>query len=154
MGVILDTSVLIAAENQRLDLHALFAAHEKETFCIAAITAAELLHGVERAKPAARKQTRARFVEMILDQVETIDFDLALARQHAGIRAKLEAAGRVIGPYDLLIAATALHYNHPVATLNVAEFRQVPALRLIDVARYLRSEATPGISKTPKSTHY
>jgi predicted nucleic acid-binding protein len=146
MGVIFDTSILIAAEKQRLDLHALFAAHEQETFCIAAITAAELLAGVERAKPAARKQARARFVEWILAQVETIDFDLALARRHAGIWATLEAAGKMIGPYDLLIAATALHYDHPVATLNVAEFRQVRGLRLIDVARYLRSEATPGIS--------
>ena len=142
MGVILDTSVLIAAEKQRLDLTALFAAHEQETFCIAAITAAELLHGVERAKPAARKQARARFVEWILAQVETIDFDLALARQHAGIWATLEAAGKGIGPYDLLIAATALHYDHPVATLNVAEFRQVPGLHLIDATRYFRSETT------------
>jgi len=152
MGVILDTSVLIAAERQRLDLHALFAAHEQETFCIASITAAELLHGVERAKPEARKQARARFVELILAQVETIEFDLALARQHAGIWATLEASGKVIGPYDLLIAATALHYDHPVATLNVAEFRQVPGLRLIDGALYLRSEANPGTAKTPEST--
>lgn len=150
--MILDTSVLIAAEKQQLDLHALFAAHGPETFYIAAITAAELLHGVERAKPAARKQARARFVESVLAQLETIDFDLALARQHAEIWAVLEAAGKVIGPYDLLIAATAIHYDYPVATLNVAEFRQVPGLRLIDVVRYLRSETTPGISKNPKST--
>jgi predicted nucleic acid-binding protein len=138
MGVILDTSVLIAAERQQLDLSALFAAHEQEAFYIAAITAAELLHGVERAKPATRKQARARFVEWILAQVETMDFDLSLARRHASIWATLEAAGKVIGPYDLLIAATALHYEHPLATLNVAEFRQVPGLHLIDLARYLR----------------
>jgi tRNA(fMet)-specific endonuclease VapC len=142
MGVILDTSVLIAAEKQRLDLAALFAAHEEETFFIAAITAAELLHGVERAKPAARKQTRSRFVEWILGQFETIDFDLALARQHAGIWAALEAKGRVIGPYDLLIAATAVHYGHQVATLNISEFRNVRSLRLIDVAPYLSPETT------------
>jgi predicted nucleic acid-binding protein len=139
MGAILDTSVLIAAEKQRLDLAALFAAHEQETFCIAAVTAAELLHGVERGKPAARKQARARFVEWVLTQVETIDFDLALARRHAGIWAALEKAGKVIGPYDLLIAATALHYDYPVATLNEVEFRQVSGLRLIEVARYLRA---------------
>ena len=140
MGVILDTSVLIAAEKRRLNLTALFAAHEEETFCIAAITAAELLHGVERAEPPVRKQTRSRFVEWILAQVETIDFDLALARQHAGIWAALEAAGKVIGPYDLLIAATAVHYAHPLATLNISEFRQVPGLQLMDVAPYLRPE--------------
>jgi len=149
MGVILDTAVLIAAEKQRLNLQALFAAFEQETFCIAAITAAELLHGVERAKPVARKQARARFVEWILAQVETLDFDLAVARQHAAIWATLETAGKVIGPYDLLIAATALHYDHPVATLNGAEFRQVPGLRLVDVAQYLRPEATADIPTPP-----
>jgi len=142
MGVILDTSVLMAAEKQRLDITALFAAHEEEIFCIAAITAAELLHGVERAKPVARKQSRSRFVEWILAQVETIDFDLALARQHVGIWAALEAAGKVIGPYDLLIVATAVHYGHPVATLNTGEFRHVPGLHLIDVAPYLLPETT------------
>ena len=142
MGVILDTSVLIAAEKRRLDLTALFAAHEEEAFCIAAITAAELLHGVERTKPAARKQSRSQFVEWILAQVETIDFDLALARQHAAIWAVLESAGKVIGPYDLLIAATAVHFGHPVATLNGSEFRHVPGLQLIDVAPYLCPEAT------------
>jgi tRNA(fMet)-specific endonuclease VapC len=140
MGVILDTSVLIAAEKHRLNLPALFAAHEAETFCIAAITAAELLRGVERAKPATRKQARSRFVEWILAQVETIDFDLALARQHARIWSALEAAGKLIGPYDLLIAATAVHYGHPVATLNTGEFRQVPDLHLIDVAPFLCPE--------------
>jgi tRNA(fMet)-specific endonuclease VapC len=140
MGVILDTSVLIAAEKQRLNLTALFAAHEEDTFCIAAITAAELLHGVERAKPAARKQSRSRFVEWILAQVDTIDFDLAVARQHAGIWAALEAAGKVIGPYDLLVAATAVHYDHRVATLNVSEFRQVRGLHLIDAAPFLCPE--------------
>jgi len=142
MGVILDSSVLIAAEKQRLNLTALFAAHKNETFCIAAITAAELLHGVERAKPAARKQTRSRFVEWVLAHVETIDFDLALARQHAIIWAALEAAGMVIGPYDLLIAATAVHYGHPVATLNFSEFRHVPGLRLIDTAPFVCPETT------------
>jgi predicted nucleic acid-binding protein len=138
MGLILDTSVLIAAEKGRLDLAALFAAHADETFFFAAITAAELLHGVERAQPAARKQHRSRFVEAVLREIEVIDFDLSVARRHAALWAELEQAGRMIGPYDLLITATALQHGHAVLTLNVAEFRQVPALRVIDPAPYLR----------------
>lgn len=142
MGVMLDTSVLIAAERERFNLAALFSAHEEEAFCIAAITASELLHGVEHAKPEPRKHARSRFVEWILAQVETIEFDIALARQHAGIWASLETAGKVMGPYDLLIAATAVHFGHPVATLNISEFRHVSGLHLIDVAPYLRPENT------------
>jgi predicted nucleic acid-binding protein len=140
MGVILDTSVLIAAEKGRLDLSALFAAHEGEPFCIAAITAAELLHGVERAKPAARKQSRSAFVEWVIGHVDTIDFDLAVARHHAGLWAATEAAGTPIGAYDLLIGATALHLDYPLATLNSAEFRRLPGLRLVEVGPFLVAE--------------
>ncbi|GDY19833.1 hypothetical protein LBMAG56_11780 [Verrucomicrobiota bacterium] len=45
MGIILDSSVLIAAERGRLDLPKLLAAHPSDPFLIAAITASELLHG-------------------------------------------------------------------------------------------------------------
>src|SRR5881275_2901882 len=103
MGLILDTSVLISAEKKRLDLARFFAAHPDETFFFAAITASELLHRVFRAHPAARKQERAAFVEALLAQIETIDFDLAVARRHAELWAELERKGQMIGPYDLLI---------------------------------------------------
>ncbi|HXA13662.1 MAG TPA: PIN domain-containing protein [Opitutaceae bacterium] len=132
MGLILDTSVLIAAERQQLDLRRLFEAHADESFFIAAITAAELLHGVERAQPPARKKIRLRHVEAVLSEIEAIDFDLSVARRHARLWAGLEKTGEVIGAYDLLIAATALHYDHAVVTLNPSEFRHVAGLRIID----------------------
>jgi hypothetical protein len=57
----------------------------------------------------------------------------------------LKAAGKVIGPYSLVNAATALHFDHSVARLDMAEFRQVPGLRLIDAARYtVRTPAPQG----------
>jgi tRNA(fMet)-specific endonuclease VapC len=59
MGLILDTSVLIAAERARLDLPRLFAAHAEEPFALAAITASELLHGVERAEPGPRRDRKS-----------------------------------------------------------------------------------------------
>ncbi len=54
MGLILDRTILIAAGKQRFNLPALFAAHEQEPVSIAAITASEILHGVERASPAQK----------------------------------------------------------------------------------------------------
>jgi tRNA(fMet)-specific endonuclease VapC len=136
MGLILDTSILIAAEKQQFDLRRLFAARADEPFFIAAITAAELLHGVERAQPPARKKARSRYVEAILSEIEAIDFDLAVARRHAALWAAQEKAGKVIGSHDLLIAATALHCGYAVATCNLAEFRQVAGLRVINPAPY------------------
>ena len=128
MGLNLDTSVLIAAERARLDLPRLFAAHAEEPFALAAITASELLHGVERAEPGHRRRERGAFVEAALAQLELVDFDLPIARRHASLWAELERLGRRIGPHDLQIAATALHLNHGLVTLNPAEFRQVHGL--------------------------
>lgn len=133
----LDSSVLIAAERGRFDLVRLLTDHRDEPVFMPAIVAAELLHGVERAQPAERRQARARFVESLLREIAVIEFDLPVARRHAVLWAGLEQAGRMIGPHDLLIAATALQLDHVLATLNIAEFRQVPVLRLIDPAPYL-----------------
>lgn len=136
MGLILDTSVLIAAEKGRLDLAKLFSSFAQEEIFIAAVTASELLHGVGRAQAAARKIERSRYVEAVLAEIETVDFDLSVARRHAALWAKLEKTGMMIGPYDLLIAATALQYRYSLATLNIAEFKRVAGLKLVDLTAF------------------
>lgn len=136
MGLILDTSVLIAAERARLDLPRLFAAHAEEPFALAAITASELLHGVERAESGHRRRARGAFVEAVLAELDLVDFDLPVARRHAVLWTELERLGRRIGPHDLQIAATALQLNYGLVTLNPAEFRQVPGLRLEDPSAF------------------
>lgn len=138
MGLILDTSILIAAERQQFDLERLFEEHADEPFFIAAITVSELLHGVERAPSGHRRAQRAKFVEAILGEMEVIDFDSAVARRHAAVWAVLGKSGRMIGAYDLLIAATALHYDHRLATLNTAEFLHVHGLVLVETGPYRR----------------
>jgi tRNA(fMet)-specific endonuclease VapC len=141
MGLILDTSVLIAAERARLDLPRFFAAHAEEPFALAAITASELLHGVERAEPGHRRRERGAFVEAVLAELDLVDFDLPVARRHASLWVELERLGRRIGPHNLQIAATALHLNYGLVTLNPAEFRQVPGLRVEDPAAFQRDPA-------------
>jgi len=49
MGILIDSSVFIAAERGRLSLDAHLAGQEQEPVVISAITASELLHGVQRA---------------------------------------------------------------------------------------------------------
>lgn len=137
MGLMLDTSVLIAAERQRLDLVRLLAAHGDEPVFLAAIAAAELLHGVERADTPERRQNRSRLVESLLATITVIDFDHPIARRHAALWAALESTGQVIGAHDLQIAATALHHDCALVTLNRTEFLRVTGLRLIDPAPYL-----------------
>jgi tRNA(fMet)-specific endonuclease VapC len=54
------------------------------------------------------------------------------AAHAASLRAGLAAAGRSIGPMDILIAATALEYNLAVVTHNLREFQRVPGLQCLD----------------------
>ena len=136
MGLILDTSILIAAERQQFDLTRFFAAHAADPFFVAAITVSELFHGVERAPAGHRRDQRAKFVEAALDELEVLDFDGAVARRHAAVWADLEKTGRMLGAHDLLIAATALYYGHGLVTLNTAEFRQVHGLLLAETGSY------------------
>lgn len=133
----LDSSIPIAHERRRFDLPGLFHAHPDDAFFIAAITASELLHGVERADTKARRAGRSRFVEDILLRLAIIDFDLAIARRHAALWANLEKRGQIIGTHDLLIAATAIESGHSVATLNQKEFSRVPGLALVDVSPFV-----------------
>jgi predicted nucleic acid-binding protein len=139
MGLIIDSSVLIATERNRFDLAAFFASQGAEECFIAAITASELLHGVERASTIERREKRSRHVEIILQDLPVLDFDLLIARQHAVLWAQLEKSGQMIGPHDLQIAATAIAAGYAVATLNHCEFVRVPGLLLVDVQPFVRS---------------
>lgn len=135
MGVIVDTSVLIAAERGTFDMAAYLEALGEESVALGAISASELLHGVERARAAVRA-ARSSFVEGVLANVPVLPFGLAEARVHARLWAVFAAEGRMIGPHDLQIAATAVATGSTVATLNAAEFRRVPGLNLAAVERF------------------
>ena len=53
MGVVLDTSVLVAAERGAVRFEALLESLGEESVAVAAITASELLHGCHRASDAS-----------------------------------------------------------------------------------------------------
>jgi tRNA(fMet)-specific endonuclease VapC len=67
-----------------------------------------------------------------------VDLTLPIARLHPRQWAVLGRLDRRIGPHDLQIAATALHLKYGLVTLNPAEFRQVPGLRVEDPAAFQR----------------
>ncbi len=137
MGLILDTSVLIAAERGSLDLPTFLEAHSDEPVAMAAITASELLHGYHRAREAGTRARRAAFVEALLDLIPILPFGVREARQHAELWAASMRKGSVIGPRDLIIAATALARGDALATLNRKEFKRVSGLQLAHLEPYL-----------------
>ena len=135
--MILDTSVLLAAERGVVRLEPLLESLGEEPVAIAAITASELLHGCHRAEDAGVRARRAAFVDAVLEAIPVLPFGLVEARRHAELWAELARAGAMIGPHDLLIAATALAQGHSLVTTNQREFHRVPGLRLVAIDSYL-----------------
>lgn len=133
MGTLIDSSVLIAAERQALDLAAVLPDQADDAVAIAAITAAELLHGVQRAATAAQRQRREAFVERLLAALPVLPFDLVTARIHASLWAGLAARGASIGAHDLLIGATAIAAGYRVVTRDRRSFARIPGLDVVVV---------------------
>jgi len=138
MGVVVDSSLFIASERGRFDFPSfLRTGIGTRTTYISSITATELLHGVERAE-GNRQRRRRLLVEAVLDDFPVLPFALGEARVHASLWADMKKRGELIGPYDLLIAATALAGNHSLATLNVGEFSRVEGLGMIDASPFAK----------------
>lgn len=129
----LDADVLIAGERGVFDLEKWFLAHAEEEFEIAAITVAELWHGVERADGAHRRK-RQEYLEKMLSVLPVVAYTEHTAIEHARLWAQLESAGTMIGPYDVIVAASALERGSGVATFNRRHFSQVKGLKVVDPA--------------------
>ncbi|OFV89033.1 MAG: hypothetical protein A2V74_00705 [Acidobacteria bacterium RBG_16_70_10] len=98
-----------------------------EDLCLSSVVVAELRYGADHS---ARRRTNHARIDALLAEIECLDFDLRAAAAYGRVRAQLEAAGRPIGPNDMLIAAHALSRRLSVVTDNVAEFGRVRGLKV------------------------
>lgn len=96
----------------------------ERTVCTSIVVACELRFGAEK-KQSASLQVR---VEELLTVLDVLALDVNTDFHYAAIRSKLEAAGKPIGPNDLLIAAHALSLDLILVSANVREFSRVPGL--------------------------
>ena len=68
---------------------------------------------------------------IILD-ADVIPYTEQTAYEHARIWAELESAGKMIGYYDVIVAATALERGSEVATFNKRHFSLVKGLNVLE----------------------
>jgi tRNA(fMet)-specific endonuclease VapC len=131
MAIILDADVIIRGEKGTFDLQRWVAARPEAQFELAAVTVAELWHGVERASGAHRTR-RQQYLQTVLASLPVIPYTEQTAYEHARVWAEMEASGKMIGYYDLIVAATALERGSEVATFNQRHFAQVKGLAVIE----------------------
>jgi len=123
--------VIIAAERGAMDFDAFVRRDPGEAFALSAFGAAELLHGLHRARNTVQRVRRAAFLNAILDMMPVLPFDLEDARVYAALWAQLIRGGTQIAERDLMIAATALTRGYRVATLDARSFPRIPGLKVL-----------------------
>ena len=123
--LIVDTGVLIAiARGRQVDATLL---PDDADIAIAAITASELMVGVELAD-AQHRPARAATVDAILTTFDVIAFDIDVARHHVSLLAHARRTGRPRGAHDLQIAATARTTGRVLITTDAHAFDDLPAV--------------------------
>ncbi|MBN8220360.1 MAG: type II toxin-antitoxin system VapC family toxin [Spirochaetes bacterium] len=96
---------------------------------IPSIVRFELLYG---AYKSSHPEKKLKIIRDFIGSFTSIPVNDQIADKCGEIRATLEKAGTPIGPYDLLIAATAVTHETLLVTHNVKEFSRVPGIQLED----------------------
>lgn len=99
-------------------------------FAISVVVIFELSFGI--AKSRLKSENRQRVADFLNGPIAVLPFDAEDAEEAGDIRAKLERAGKPIGPFDILIAAQARRRDALLVTANMREFSRVPGLRCED----------------------
>ena len=109
-----------------------FVRHSSEELAMSVITLGELRHGAEKSN-SPKKALSA--IEQLVNAIQVMPIDDAVACQYGKIRAKLELAGQTIGNNDLWIAAHAKAEGWSLVTNNEREFKRVAGLKIENWAK-------------------
>lgn len=137
MGIILDSSVLVAAEREGQNARQMLASIARKIaeteIGISVITLVELAHGAARANTPERKAKRQKFIEELQTAMPIHPVTVALALRAGKIDGENQARGVRVALPDLLIGATALELGYSVGTANLRDFQRVPGLTVVQL---------------------
>lgn len=135
MGLILDSSILIAGERRKETVKQVIqrvrAAHGDMESALSAISIIELTHGIYRARADADKVRRKAFADELARDMIVHPVSLGIAQLAGRIEGEQAAKGISIAVEDLIIGATALYLGFDVVTLNVKHFQAIPGLKVV-----------------------
>ena len=126
---LLDTNTLIYFFKDLGNVAETLLSKSPKNISIPSIVLYELEVGIAKSNnPKKRKKQ----LEALISRITVQPFTSREAEVAAMIRADLEKQGTPIGPYDTLIAGTALSVNATLVTNNTKEFQRVAGLSLED----------------------
>jgi predicted nucleic acid-binding protein len=135
MGLILDSSLVIAAERRGDTVEQFIEQVVKATgdqeAAPSAIGVTELIHGIYRAQTPEIRQRRESFVNELLADLVVYPYTKETALLAGRIDGEQQNRGVVIPFGDLLIGATALLLGYKVLTGNLRDFQRIPGLSVL-----------------------
>ncbi len=132
LGIVLDSSVLIAAERRKLKAEQVIETVQKIVgdvpIILSSLTIAEIGHGVYRAAAPEIRNRRRAFLDELKATVPIRPITEATAEIIARIGGEQAARGINLPLGDLIIGACALELRYTIGTSNIRDFSRIPGL--------------------------
>ena len=128
---LLDTNICIfLIKNKFPHLIERILASDNNKLFLSSVSIAEMEYGASKSQN--REKNRQALLGFCTDFENILDFTTEDTEAYGIIRAYLEKEGKVIGPYDMQIAAQAMTRNLTVVTNNYDEFVRIPWIKVED----------------------
>jgi len=123
--ILLDSSILIELFRKKDKEKTLFYSLSQTytDLCISSITHYEIGVG--------NRKSHSDYWNLLSENLRVIPFDKACSNSAVTIYIDLLKANKMIDLADILIGATAVSYNIPIATLNTKHFDRIEGLEII-----------------------
>lgn len=127
VSFLVDTDWVIDHFNQVVGVTQRLQELQKEGLALSIISVAELWEGVHYSSDPKRSQS---VLQEFLSGVAVLGIDEEICRLFGQLRGSLRRQGKLVGDFDLLIAASALRHNLTLLTNNRRHFQGIEGLRL------------------------
>ena len=135
MGLILDSSIVIAAERRgdtvEKFIEQVLAAVGDQDAALSSIGLTELVHGIYRAQTPEIRARRKAFIEELIRDLAIYPYTTETALLAGRIDGEQRAQGVSIPFGDLLIGATAISLGFSLLTINLRHYRLIPGLTVV-----------------------
>ena len=135
LGVVLDSSVLIAAERRKLTPAQVIEDVVKKVgvvpVILSSLTVAEVGHGIYRANTSEIRDRRRAFLDELKATIPVHSITEATAEIIARVGGEQTAKGINLPLADLIIGACALELGYAIGTNNTRDFNRIPDLKII-----------------------
>jgi tRNA(fMet)-specific endonuclease VapC len=127
MSYLIDTDWVIYYLKGRQHINQLLTSFAPDGLAISLITYGEIFEGIYYGgNPKRHEQAFLHF----LRGVDVLPLNKPIMKRFARIRGVLRQSGQIIGDPDILIAATAIHYDLTLLSNNIRHFSRIPNLKL------------------------